>query len=373
MINNKIKPIAIYLPQFHPIAENDEWWGKGFTEWTNVTKATPRFKDHYQPHLPADLGFYDLRLEEARLAQEALAKSYGIYGFCYYHYWFNGKRVLNEPLDRKILNKKEDLPFFMCWANENWTRTWDGGDNKILLKQDYSSEDDRKHIIHLISYFHDERYIKVNGKPVFIIYRPKFFPNIEETISIWREEVKKAGFEDLYLGFSQNAEHQYEPTTKGFDFAFEFQPDFNNVPQKKELFILKAVAKFHQIKRRILRKLGFKVVAKSKVLDKDLVYDYEAFAKLQIDKQFTKNVYPGITPMWDNAARRRKKAFILNNSTPQKFQVWLQHICSKYPWSQMPENFLFINAWNEWAEGNHLEPCQKWKSQYLEIIKKVIN
>jgi lipopolysaccharide biosynthesis protein len=227
---NKIKPIAIYLPQFHPVVENDTWWGKGFTEWTNVTKAKPEFEEHYQPHLPADLGFYDLRLEEARLAQEELAKGYGIHGFCYYHYWFNGKRMLYEPLDRKLQNPKEDFPFMLCWANENWTRVWDGSESEILLKQEYSEEDDLNHINHLISIFKDDRYIKVDGKPIFIIYRLKLFPDLEKTIKIWREEVKKAGFPDLYLGFSQNYDLQFEPTTKGFDFAFEFQPNFGRLP-----------------------------------------------------------------------------------------------------------------------------------------------
>ena len=203
-MSNKIKPIAIYLPQFHPIPENDEWWGKGFTEWTNVTKAQPRFEEHYQPHLPADMGFYDLRLDEARIAQEALAKAYGIYGFCYYHYWFNGKRMLHEPLDKKLKNPEENLPFMMCWANENWTRVWNGGERDVLLKQEYSFDDDYKHILHLIPYFKDDRYIKVNDKPIFIIYRPKFFPDIGKTIEIWRAEAKKAGFPDLYIGFSQN-------------------------------------------------------------------------------------------------------------------------------------------------------------------------
>lgn len=355
-----IKPIAIYLPQFHPISENNEWWGKGFTEWTNVVKAKPCFEGHYQPHLPSDLGFYDLRLEEARLAQEELAKSYGIYGFCYYHYWFNGKRLLHEPLDRKLKNIKEDFPFMMCWANENWTRTWDGSANKILLSQEYSIDDDKKHIQHLITYFKDDRYIKVNGKPIFIIYRPKFFPNIEQTIELWRKEVKMAGFPDLYIGFSQNFEHQYEPESKGFDFAFEFQPNFSNTSNSisfPRTFFQKAI-------RRLKKQL------KIKVEDLKYYYDYSAFTNKQIEKKFKKDVYPGITPMWDNSARRKENPFILHDSTPEKYRKWLSFIKENYPWNTVPENFLFINAWNEWAEGNHLEPCQKWGTEYLEITKE---
>jgi lipopolysaccharide biosynthesis protein len=359
---NKIKPIAIYLPQFHPIPENDQWWGKGFTEWTNVTKSQPRFEGHYQPHLPADLGFYDLRLEEARLAQEQMAKVYGIYGFCYYHYWFNGKRMLYEPLDKKLKNTKEDLPFMMCWANENWTRVWNGGERDVLLKQEYSFDDDYKHILHLIPYFKDDRYIKVNGKPVFIIYRPKFFPDIEKTIEIWRTEVKKAGFPDLYIGFSQNFEHQYEPKSKGFDFAFEFQPNFLNTSTKipfPRTFMEKAI-------RRIKKELKIKVV------DLNYYIDYASFAAKQIELGFKKDIYPGITPMWDNSARRRESPFILHKSTPEIYKDWLYYIKENYRWDSVPENFLFINAWNEWAEGNHLEPCQEWGTAYLEVTKEVL-
>lgn len=360
---SEIKPIAIYLPQFHPIPENDIWWGKGFTEWTNVTKAQSRYEGHYQPHLPADLGFYDLRLEEARLAQETMAKKFGIYGFCYYHYWFNGKRVLHEPLDRKLMDPKEDLPFMMCWANENWTRVWDGGNNNVLLYQEYSEQDDREHIRHLLPIFKDDRYIKVDGKPVFIIYRPKFFVNIERTIQIWREEVKLAGFSDLYLGFSQNSEYQFEPKSKGFDFAFQFQPNFNDRPQG----IVFSHKRYERIIRRVKKKL------KLNVRNMEWYYDYESFAKKQTERGFLKGVYPGITPMWDNSARRKENPFILHDSTPEKYRDWLQHVKDKYPWEDMPESFLFINAWNEWAEGNHLEPCQKWGTQYLEITKEVLN
>lgn len=362
MKNLSIKPIAIYLPQFHPIPENDTWWGKGFTEWTNVTKAQPRFEGHYQPHLPADLGFYDLRLEEARLAQETMAKEFGIHGFCYYHYWFNGKLLLNEPLDRKLKNKAEDLPFMMCWANENWTRAWDGLDREVLLHQDYGFEDDRVHMQHLITYFKDDRYIKIEGKPVFVIYRPRLFPDIEKTISIWREMVKEAGFPDLYIGFSQNHEHPFSPEEKGFDFGFQFHPNFGT----QSGGTIYGIDLMSRIKRRIRKKLHLE-------LERFKYYfDYSDYSEKQKQVEFKKDIYPGITPMWDNSARRKENPFILHDSTPEKYKSWLKHIKDNYPWESVPENFIFINAWNEWAEGNHLEPCQKWGTKYLEATKEVL-
>jgi lipopolysaccharide biosynthesis protein len=354
-MSNKIKPIAIHLPQFHPTPENDAWWGKGFTEWTNVTKTTPRFEGHYQPHLPADLGFYDLRLEEARLAQEALAKAYGIHGFCYYHYWFNGKKMLYEPLDRKLKNPKEDLPFMMCWANEDWTRAWEASENKVLLQQDYGFDDDLNHIKHLINYFKDPRYIKVGDKPVFIVYRPELFPDIKKTIKIWQEEAVKSGLPGLYLGYAQKS--QVEFLTSGFDFAFEFQPNFGRLPKLGSHAV-------KRIKNKVLSKMGFQINGISSV------YDYKAYAEKQMKEPFKAPVFPGATPMWDNSARKNK-AFILNNSTPDKYKKWLKHIKDTYPWNEVPEQFVFLNAWNEWAEGNHLEPCQKWGKQYLEVTKDV--
>ncbi len=352
-MSKKIKPIAIHLPQFHPVPENDDWWGKGFTEWTNVVKTTPKFKGHYQPHLPADLGFYDLRLEEARLAQEALAKAYGIYGFCYYHYWFNGKRMLYEPLDRKLKNVREDLPFMMCWANEDWTRIWEGSENKVLLKQQYSEEDDLKHIEHLLKYFGDDRYIKVQKKPIFVIYRPELFPDITKTLKLWRKVAKENGYPGLYLGYSKKSDIDYLPY--GFDFAFEFQPSFSILPKPQKVGFLK----------RFAQKFGVSSPVKSKV------YTYEAYSNLQKKQPFLENIYPGITPMWDNSARK-ENAFILNNATPKIYGKWLNYIKTNYPWNTVPENFIFINAWNEWAEGNHLEPCKKWGLEYLETTQNVL-
>ena len=361
MIDN-IKPIAIHLPQFHPIAENDAWWGKGFTEWTNVTKATPRFKGHYQPHLPADLGFYDLRLEEARMAQEAMAKQYGIYGFCYYHYWFNGKKILQEPIERKLKNEKEDFPFMLCWANENWTRAWDGLDREVLLKQDYSEEDDVSHMQHLCAtFFKDERYIKHEGKPVFLVYRPTLFPDIKKTIATWRKVARENGIGELHLGYMQSWGFTAAPESLGFDFAVEFQPKFPApIPIKKsfkERIIL-------HLKRFFLKKKDSEI--------SDRHFDYHTFVKMQIQNQFKSNVSPCLVPMWDNSSRRKTNAFIFTNESPEYYGEWLSHIKSNYPWSENKEKYLFINAWNEWAEGNHLEPCQKWGSQYLEKTKQVL-
>jgi lipopolysaccharide biosynthesis protein len=355
---NRLKPIALYLPQFHIIPENDQWWGKGFTEWTNVTRAKPRFEGHYQPHLPADLGFYDLRLEESRIAQENLAKEFGIYGFCYYHYWFNGKRMLYEPLERKLKNPRENFPFMMCWANENWTRNWDGQFKDVLLEQHYSFEDDINHIKFLFQYFKDERYIKVDGKPVFAVYRTNLFPDIKKTAEIWRTEAKKAGIDELYLIRVESIGRVQDPAEIGFDASFEFQPNFS---------LLHKLLKRNRYKT-ALNKLGF-----YKPFFRDNILDYEEYSKVAINQNpSTYKRYPCITPMWDNTARRSSDALIFNNSTPEKYGKWLQHVVRKFKPYSDEENFLFINAWNEWAEGNHLEPCQKWGLKYLEKTAEIL-
>jgi len=192
-MSTKIRAIALYLPQFHPVPENDEWWGRGFTEWRNVAKAKALFPGHYQPHLPADLGFYDLRLPEVREAQAELASQHGIHGFCYYHYWFNGRRILERPFNEVLESGKPDFPFCLCWANENWTRVWDGGERNVLLEQHYSFEDDLAHIRSLIPAFKDPRYIRINGKPLFLVYRTELLPDPAKTAALWQKEAIKAG------------------------------------------------------------------------------------------------------------------------------------------------------------------------------------
>lgn len=373
-----LRPIAIYLPQFHPIPENNAWWGNGFTEWTNVTRAKPLFEGHYQPHLPADLGFYDLRLPEVRQQQAELAKQYGIYGFCYYHYWFNGRRILERPFQEVFESGEPDFPFMLCWANENWTRTWDGSDKMILLEQKYSEEDDRAHIKALIPYFKDDRYIKVEGKPVIAIYKSTLLPNPHRTVEVWREEAEKEGLE-LYICRFENFSHVGEQYLKdgGFDAGIDFQP-FGNYRQE---FI-------NYIGDKYKRNIGERIVHKTvstflKVLNKDSynqyiqkkwnIFDYEQYAEFMQKQPIPSyNYFPGITPMWDNYARKKKNFLIYKNSTPEAYERWLKYIVQNFKPKSAEENFIFINAWNEWAEGNHLEPCQKWGKKYLEATKRAI-
>lgn len=360
-MSSTLKAIAIHLPQFHPFPENDEWWGKGFTEWTNVTRAKPLFRDHYQPHLPADLGFYDLRLEEARIAQAELARAYGIHGFCYYHYWFNGKRLLHRPLDDMIRTRTPDFPFMLCWANENWTRRWDGLNNEILIKQDYSFEDDLQHFRFLSEhYFSDDRYIRVNGKPFFLIYRPDLFPDIRKTIALWRNEAIKTGIGELYLGYVQSFGFKTKPEEIGFDCGIEFQPDF---------WVKSVKRKSPSPKEKLWHKLGIR----ESPYYRHKILSYSSYVDYVVNHyQIQPDVFPSISPMWDNSARKKKDAIIFTDCTPAEYERWLKFIQETYTRRNLPDNLVFINAWNEWAEGNHLEPCQKWGKQYLEATSRVL-
>lgn len=236
---SSVRLIAFYLPQFHPIPENDEWWGKGFTEWINVVKAKPLFKGHYQPHIPSELNFYDLRIPEVQEQQIELASEYGIYGFCYYHYWFNGRRLLEKPLDNIINTGKPNFPFCICWANENWSRRWDGGNSEILIKQNYNYEDHIRHAKHLIKYLLDDRYIRINKKPFILIYRSQLIPDIKNVIELYREQFIKLGVGDIYIcRVESSSEKNVEPIKDGFDANVEFQPDWSNwgQPLKRTFF-----------------------------------------------------------------------------------------------------------------------------------------
>lgn len=356
---NKRRVIAIYLPQFHPFPENDEWWGKGFTEWTNVTKAKPRFKGHYQPHLPADLGFYDLRVSEVREEQARMAKEAGIYGFCYYHYWFNGKLLMERPLKEVLESGKPDFPFMICWANENWTRAWDGGEKHILIKQDYTDEDAQNHIKWLLPYLKDSRYIRIDNKPVVAIYRTSIIPNLQKMIEIWREEASKEGL-DLYITrFESMGETGETHLIEGIDAAIDFQP--HNLRGYKEI-----------------KSIGPKIINKiSRFFGKDnivpLILSYPKYIDYAIEQPLPKyKQYPCVMPSWDNSPRRKGSFFAFKNSTPKDFGRWLNNVLNKFKPYSKDENLIFINAWNEWAEGNHLEPDQKWGRAYIDELKNIL-
>jgi Glycosyltransferase WbsX len=364
----EIRAIAFHLPQFHPIPENDEWWGKGFTEWTNVVQAKPLFAGHYQPHLPADLGFYDLRLPEARAAQAELAASHGIHGFCYYHYWFHGRQVLERPVNEIWQSGEPDFPFCLCWANENWTRQWDGLQNEILLEQRYSAEDDLAHIRSLIPMFADPRYIRVEGKPLFLVYRATKLPEPKRTTEIWRREAEKAGLGGLFLARVESFSECGDPREMGFDCAVEFRPRVST-----DFWQLRTARRkwWH---RRKLR------TAEPAFYD-HAIFEYEDVVRhaLEVPAAGYPRI-PCVCPSWDNSPRRKRSAVILMNSTPEKYERWLREVVNRrikeIPAGEegfiSPQSLIFINAWNEWAESNHLEPCQRWGRAYLEATRRVL-
>ena len=344
-----LKTICFYLPQFHEIKENNEWWGKGFTEWTNVKSAKPVFDGHYQPRIPHDdLGYYKLTNKTVLRKQTEAAKKYGIYGFCFYHYWFAGKRLLEKPVDIFIRDKQNDFPFCLCWANENWTRRWDGKDSDILIAQNHSEEDDINFIKDLKKYITDDRYIKINNKPLIIIYRPSLLPNAKETASRWRKWSKDEGIGNIYLAYTQSFETE-DPRKYGFDAAIEFPP--NN-------------ADIQEISHNVKIKSDFS----------GNIWNWNDL--LERSKNITQKKYKffnSVTPSWDNTARKKNNASILIGNNPTKFNQWVRNASLnvlKNPLLNKNEKFLFVNAWNEWAEGAYLEPDNVFGYSYLNALKQ---
>jgi lipopolysaccharide biosynthesis protein len=353
----KTKVLAIHLPQFHPFPENDSWWGKGFTEWTNVTSAEKLFKGHDQPHFPADLGFYDLRLPETREAQAEMAKAYNIDGFCYYHYWFGGKRLMEEPIDEILTSKKPDFPFCYFWANESWSRRWEGDEANVLIAQVYSEEDDRAHAEWLVESFKDKRYIRVNNRPLFLIYKPFDLPNPKRTFEIFEEVCKENGVERPYFVASNSHNTDIDPYTLGFDMAIHFEARHNVL---SEFWIDGPTPK------KFIRNLLQGILSPSLK-----IYEYKKYKERVRKHRIKYKGFPCVLVGFDNTARKGKNAVVLRNQNISDFKTSLQEAKKDVENYPEEERIVFINAWNEWAEGNHLEPCQKWGTKFLEAVKEV--
>lgn len=349
-VDPQVKLIAFYLPQFHAVAENDKWWGEGFTEWTNVKPATPKFKNHYQPHVPGELGYYDLSNVDVQRQQVELAKQYGLGGFCFYFYWFAGTRLLETPIKQFFDAKDIDFPYCLCWANENWSRRWDGLDNDILIAQDHSEQDDLAFIEYISQYFQDDRYIKVDGKPLLVVYRPGLLPDAKATSERWRKWCRENGIGEIHLASTLSFDTD-DPRKNGFDVTIEFPPN-NMGPRLANEFIEDADSNFS-----------------------GAVYDWGDLADRS--EKYDPPRYPlirSVCPSWDNTARKKERATVFAGSSPQRYARWLSNaIKDTAIHSPSNDQLVFVNAWNEWAEGAHLEPDERYGYAYLEATRQALN
>lgn len=356
-MEKKARVIAFYLPQYHPIPENDKWWGKGFTEWTNVGKAKPLFKGHYQPRVPADLGYYDLRVSETRKAQADMAREYGVEGFCYWHYWFgNGKRLIERPFNEVLNSGEPDFPFCLAWANESWKGFAHGLKNRnMLIEQKYPGIDDyRAHFYEVLPAFKDKRYIKVNNKPVFMIYKAMEFQDVNLFINLWDKLAKENGLKGIY-----------------------FVAQTPTIDDKKELLNLgfnaiNIVRLFDFMKRRTYFE---KIIQRLKVnlFNYPRTYKYSSVLKYFSGEEDKCNqVIPCIYPNWDHSPRSGKEGIVIQDSTPQLFEKHVSIVINNVKEKELEERLVFIKSWNEWAEGNYMEPDLKFGFKYLEVLKKII-
>ncbi|PYJ00066.1 MAG: hypothetical protein DMF00_09060 [Verrucomicrobia bacterium] len=348
----ELKAIAFYLPQFHAIPENDEWWGKGFTEWTNVRAGSPNFERHYQPHVPSVLGYYDLRDPSVLQKQAELAASYGIYGFCFHYYWFAGTVLLDLPLQQIVNTPGLNFPFCICWANENWTRRWDGKDQEILISQHHSPQDDLAFIRKIEPILLHKNYIRVEGKPLLMVYRASLLPDPLATTTRWRNYFRECGYGELHLAMVRSFNDQTPPESYGFDAAIQFPPHCpanavtSLIPDKSELFT-------------------------------GTVFDYSELKTIALNqlktRQASAKMYPGVMPSWDNTARRRSRATVWANSCPESYYEWLSAVVAIASTKPVEERLIFINAWNEWAEGCHLEPDERFGFAWLNATSRALH
>lgn len=349
------KMIALYLPQYHPIPENDEWYGKGFTEWTNVAKAKPLFKNHYQPHVPADLGFYDLRLQETRREQAKMAETYGVDAFCYWNYWFGNKRQLLEmPIWEVFKDKEIKLPFCLAWANHSWEKKmWDkNGNNTLLMEQLYLGEEDYKNYFYtMLPLFKDDRYFKVGDKCFFVIYNPLGSDEIPNFIKLWRKLAEKEGLGGFYFVAKDSACRMKEKIINlGFDAVY----DDNTFNIHHELPLLKKLCLYFQ----------------REILKYPTVFQYKDAVNYMVTQDaYKSDVIPCIAPNWDHSPRSGKNAILLHDCKPKYFAKAIAKAIDAVKNKKEEEQLIMIKSWNEWGEGNHLEPDLKYGLGYLEAIK----
>ncbi len=368
LINRNARPIAFYLPQFHPTPENDAWWGRGFTEWTNVAKARPLFRGHDQPHVPADLGFYDLRLPETRLAQAELAREHGIASFCYWHYWFAGRRMLERPFNEVLKSGQPDFPFCLAWANQTWSGVWHGEPDRILIEQTYPGlEDYRAHFYAVLEAFGDERYITVDGKPLFVVYYPYGLPQPRQFTDCWRELAVEVGLKGLYL--AAIAMPGWMPEEHGFDASIVNNPAvaFNHL-SCFQVHIDKACRK---LSGKTLKQAYHQAL--SRLFPRPTVYLYRDVIRYmlpELARDFEQ--YPCVMPNWDNTPRSGANGYVFHNSTPELFRVHLHQAIEQVARKPPDRRLVFIKSWNEWAEGNYLEPDVRFGRSYLEVIQEEV-
>jgi lipopolysaccharide biosynthesis protein len=367
-----VRVIANYLPQFHPIPENDEWWGKSFTEWTNVAKAKPLFRGHYQPQLPADLGFYDLRVPEVREQQAAMAREYGVEAFCYWHYWFAGERLLERPFQEVLASGRPNFPFCLGWANHTWNGLWSGGDEKRVLKeQTYPGrKDEERHFESLLSAFHDSRYVRIHAKPLFVIYKPLLIPNCRAALEHWRELAQKAGLPGLHLVATLDYnERHWDARGHGFDAVtvwplprlFESGRSYRWSTRIKEITNRKGAGLINR-------------AANALWPSGDWIYDYAESRPLLIcDEAFNLPHHPIAVPNWDTTARYAGRAMVLHNATPDAFRQHFRDVLGLVEGQPEEERIIFVKSWNEWAEGNHLEPDIRYGRGFLEALKSELD
>lgn len=380
MNNPKARVIAFYLPQYHPTPENDLWWGKGFTEWTNVAKAKPSFKGHVQPKVPADLGFYDLRLPEVRKAQADMAREYGVEGFCYWHYWFgNGKRLLDRPFREVLESGEPDFPFCLGWANHSWSnKTWQKNqafqNDTMFMEQTYGDDEDyKKHFYTVLKAFNDPRYIKVDGKPLFFIFDPPAIPDLEHFVSMWRQLALDNGLKGIHFvgkvasvgKFDKGIHHDYlSDAMDNYNAVLGKGIDAVNSVNLRRAEML-AVGKYAKMFDRLINKIfpGGRVEK----------YDYRKIIKNLFTKEDElENIYPTIIPRWDKTPRVGKRAYVYTNSTPEQFEKSVKQAVEMISHKSPEHRIIFLQAWNEWGEGNFMEPDLEFGRGYLEALKKSI-